>query len=241
MQGEHKVSMTRDARGHTALSAAIARTRKKAVRLLLTAIVEGRISRIPDSMGPVLECFVPLCACSAARTSARLGSGAKPIRDWRVLCRSRPSGGPCPCVVARRVQTYPKLFLRFLRDMPLEEEAELLGEDESEMDISQMHVRGSQLRCPVGKPGFWFDLAKPATPAAATAAAAAHSQSEPPASLRCCRCWLGWWCGCAEPAITDGAAVEPSASHSSSAAGASPRGEPKQASWSSPPVSTKPL
>jgi hypothetical protein len=76
MQGEHKVSMTRDARGHTALSAAIARTRKKAVRLLLTAIVEGRISRIPDSMGPVLECFVPLCACSAARTSARLGSGA---------------------------------------------------------------------------------------------------------------------------------------------------------------------
>jgi hypothetical protein len=141
--------------------------------------------------------------------------------------------------VARRVQTYPKLFLRFLRDMPLEEEAELLGEDESEMDISQMHVRGSQLRCPVGKPGFWFDLAKPALPAAATAAAAAHSQSEPPASLRCCRCWLGWWCGCAEPAITDGAAVEPSASHSSSAAGASPRGEPKQASWSSPPVSAK--
>ena len=81
MGGEHKVSMTRDYRGHTALSVAIGRTRKKAVRLLLQAVVEGRISRIPDSMGPILECFVPL------------------------------------------VQTYPKLFLRFLREMPLEEEA----------------------------------------------------------------------------------------------------------------------
>ena len=54
LRGNHTVALTRDAAGRTALSVAVERTRKKAVRLLLQAIVEGRISRIPDSMAPVL-------------------------------------------------------------------------------------------------------------------------------------------------------------------------------------------
>ena len=49
--------------------------------------------------------------------------------------------GPIVECFAPLAHAYPKLFLRFLRDMPLEEESQLLGEDESEMDVTRMHVR----------------------------------------------------------------------------------------------------
>jgi len=52
-----EVSMTRDLNGYTSLHIAIALGRRKAVRLLLTAVTDGRVSLIPDSLEPIIGLF----------------------------------------------------------------------------------------------------------------------------------------------------------------------------------------
>ena len=52
-----EISMTRDYKGSTSLHVALALGRRKAVQLLLTAVTDGRVSLIPDSLEPILSLF----------------------------------------------------------------------------------------------------------------------------------------------------------------------------------------
>ena len=53
----HTLAMTRDVDGNTGLHAAIEMGRRRAVRLLLTAATDGRVSLIPDSLEPIINLF----------------------------------------------------------------------------------------------------------------------------------------------------------------------------------------
>ena len=57
LAGEHKLCLARDDVGQSALLVALHRNEKAFVRLLLQAVVSGRIAPIPQAMEPLLECF----------------------------------------------------------------------------------------------------------------------------------------------------------------------------------------
>ncbi len=84
MAGQHKLSLARDDAGQSALLVALHRNQKAFVRLLLQAVVEGRVSTLPEAMDPLVECFPDIS------------------------------------------NVHPKAFVQFIRDMPLDEEPQVL-------------------------------------------------------------------------------------------------------------------
>ena len=60
LAGTHKLSLARDDVGQSALLVALHRNQKAFVRLLLQAVVNGRVSSIPAAMEPLVECFTDI-------------------------------------------------------------------------------------------------------------------------------------------------------------------------------------